>query len=58
MKKILELLPAIDVKDGRAVRLVQGELARESVYGAPLEVAQEFVAAGADWIHLVDLDIN
>ena len=56
MKKILELLPAIDVKDGRAVRLVQGELARESVYGAPLEVAQEFVAAGADWIHLVDLD--
>lgn len=56
MKEILELLPAIDVKDGRAVRLVQGELARESVYGAPLEVAREFVAAGADWIHLVDLD--
>ncbi len=52
----LELLPAIDVKDGRAVRLVQGELAAESVYGAPLEVAREFVAAGAEWIHLVDLD--
>lgn len=55
MKK-LELLPAIDVKGGRAVRLVQGELAHESQYGAPIEVAQEFVAAGAEWIHLVDLD--
>jgi len=54
--KKLELLPAIDVKDGRAVRLVQGELSKESQYGAPLEVAREFVAAGAEWIHLVDLD--
>ena len=52
----LELLPAIDVKDGRAVRLVQGELAHESQYGNPREVAQEFVTAGAEWIHLVDLD--
>jgi phosphoribosylformimino-5-aminoimidazole carboxamide ribotide isomerase/phosphoribosylanthranilate isomerase len=52
----LELLPAVDVKDGRAVRLVQGELAQESVYGAPLEVALEFQAAGAEWLHLVDLD--
>lgn len=52
----LELLPAVDVKDGRAVRLVQGELDRESVYGAPLEVALEFQAAGAEWLHLVDLD--
>lgn len=54
--KPLELLPAVDVKDGRAVRLVQGELARESVYGAPLDVALEFQGAGAEWIHLVDLD--
>ena len=54
--KELQLLPAIDVKDGRAVRLVQGELSQESQYGAPIEVAQEFVAAGAEWIHLVDLD--
>ena len=52
----LELLPAVDVKDGRAVRLVQGELAKESVYGAPLEVALEFQSAGAEWLHLVDLD--
>ena len=55
MKK-LELLPAVDVKDGRAVRLVQGELARESIYGQPLEIALEFQNAGAEWIHLVDLD--
>lgn len=52
----LELLPAVDVKDGRAVRLVQGELAQESIYGAPLEVALDFQAAGAEWLHLVDLD--
>ena len=52
----LELLPAIDVKDGRAVRLVQGELSKDSAYGAPIEVAREFVSAGAEWIHLVDLD--
>ena len=56
MSKYLELLPAVDVKDGRAVRLVQGELDKESVYGAPLEVALEFQAAGAEWLHLVDLD--
>jgi 1-(5-phosphoribosyl)-5-[(5-phosphoribosylamino)methylideneamino] imidazole-4-carboxamide isomerase/N-(5'phosphoribosyl)anthranilate isomerase len=54
--KKLELLPAVDVKDGRAVRLVQGALDQESVYGAPLEVALEFQAAGAEWLHLVDLD--
>ena len=54
--KPLELLPAIDVKGGRAVRLFQGEFSKESAYGSPLEVAQEFVAAGAEWIHLVDLD--
>lgn len=56
MKQILELLPAIDVKDGLAVRLVQGELSATSKYGNPLDVASEFVAAGAQWIHLVDLD--
>jgi phosphoribosyl isomerase A len=54
--KKLELLPAVDVKDGRAVRLVQGALDKESIYGAPLEVALEFQAAGAEWLHLVDLD--
>jgi len=54
--KRLELLPAIDVKDGLAVRLVQGELSATSKYGRPLEVAAEFQSAGAEWIHLVDLD--
>ncbi|CAN2193708.1 HisA Phosphoribosylformimino-5-aminoimidazole carboxamide ribonucleotide (ProFAR) isomerase [Candidatus Nanopelagicaceae bacterium] len=52
----LKLLPAVDVKDGRAVRLVQGELDAETAYGNPLEVALEFQAAGAEWLHLVDLD--
>jgi phosphoribosylformimino-5-aminoimidazole carboxamide ribotide isomerase/phosphoribosylanthranilate isomerase len=52
----LELLPAVDVKDGRAVRLVQGELSQESIYGSPLEVALGFQKSGAQWIHLVDLD--
>jgi 1-(5-phosphoribosyl)-5-[(5-phosphoribosylamino)methylideneamino] imidazole-4-carboxamide isomerase/N-(5'phosphoribosyl)anthranilate isomerase len=51
-----ELLPAVDVKDSRAVRLVEGELSAETAYGNPLEVALEFQAAGAEWIHLVDLD--
>lgn len=55
-KSYLELLPAVDVKDGRAVRLVQGELARESIYGSPLEVALDFQNSGAQWLHLVDLD--
>src|SRR6202165_1194309 len=54
--RYLELLPAVDVKDGRAVRLVQGELARETVYGDPLDVALQFQREGAEWLHLVDLD--
>ena len=49
-------MPAIDVKEGSAIRLVQGELDKQSKYGNPLEIAAEFVAAGASWIHLVDLD--
>ncbi len=52
----LELLPAVDVKDGRAVRLVQGELSAQTAYGNPLEVALDFQRAGAQWLHLVDLD--
>ena len=52
----LELLPAVDVKAGQAVRLVQGELGSESNYGAPIEAALDFQNAGAEWIHLVDLD--
>jgi phosphoribosylformimino-5-aminoimidazole carboxamide ribotide isomerase/phosphoribosylanthranilate isomerase len=52
----LELLPAVDVKDGRAVRLVQGELDAETAYGSPLDAALDFQSSGAEWIHLVDLD--
>ena len=52
----LILLPAVDVKDGKAVRLVQGELANESTYGAPLDAALDFQNSGAQWLHLVDLD--
>lgn len=53
---MLTLLPAIDVVNGQAVRLRQGEAGTETAYGAPLEVAAEFVEDGAQWIHLVDLD--
>ena len=54
--KPLILLPAVDVKSGQAVRLVQGELSNQTSYGAPLEAALDFQNAGAEWIHLVDLD--
>jgi phosphoribosylanthranilate isomerase len=52
----LTLLPAVDVADGRAVRLVQGEAGTETSYGAPLDAALAWQRAGAEWIHLVDLD--
>jgi len=51
-----ELLPAVDVADGQAVRLVQGRLGTETAYGAPLDAALAWQADGAEWIHLVDLD--
>ena len=50
------LLPAVDVKDGMAVRLVQGALGTESGYGSPIAAALAFADAGAAWLHLVDLD--
>ena len=51
-----ELLPAVDVADGQAVRLVQGRAGSETRYGAPLEAALAWQSDGAEWIHLVDLD--
>ncbi|MET3805116.1 phosphoribosylanthranilate isomerase [Nakamurella sp. UYEF19] len=51
-----ELLPAVDVADGQAVRLVQGRAGTETTYGAPLDAALAWQADGAEWIHLVDLD--
>jgi phosphoribosylanthranilate isomerase len=50
------LLPAVDVAEGKAVRLVQGEAGTETDYGSPLDAAMQWQADGADWIHLVDLD--
>ncbi len=51
------VIPAIDLKDGRCVRLVQGDMARATVYADdPVAVARGFEAAGAEWIHVVDLD--
>lgn len=51
------LLPAIDLRDGRAVRLTQGDYAAETIYADdPTEVARGFVADGAEWLHVVDLD--
>ncbi|MEP7225994.1 MAG: 1-(5-phosphoribosyl)-5-[(5-phosphoribosylamino)methylideneamino]imidazole-4-carboxamide isomerase [Gemmatimonadales bacterium] len=53
----MDLLPAIDIRNGRVVRLSQGERARQTVYGDdPLAVAQGFLEQGARWIHVVDLD--
>ncbi len=52
----LELLPAVDVADGQAVRLVQGALGTETSYGSPLDAAMQWQSDGAEWIHLVDLD--
>jgi 1-(5-phosphoribosyl)-5-[(5-phosphoribosylamino)methylideneamino] imidazole-4-carboxamide isomerase/N-(5'phosphoribosyl)anthranilate isomerase len=52
----LELLPAVDVAGGRAVRLVQGEAGSETGYGDPVEAALDWARQGAAWIHLVDLD--
>ncbi len=52
----LELLPAVDVAAGQAVRLVQGEAGSETSYGDPLSAALDWARGGAEWIHLVDLD--
>jgi len=53
----LLLLPAIDIRNGRVVRLSQGEAGRQTVYGDdPVAVARRFVEQGAEWIHVVDLD--
>ena len=52
----LELLPAVDVAGGKAVRLVQGAAGTETDYGDPLDAALAWQDAGAEWIHLVDLD--
>lgn len=52
----LELLPAVDVQNGQAVRLVQGEYGTATNYGDPFDAAMGWQQAGAEWLHLVDLD--
>ncbi|WP_431032886.1 bifunctional 1-(5-phosphoribosyl)-5-((5-phosphoribosylamino)methylideneamino)imidazole-4-carboxamide isomerase/phosphoribosylanthranilate isomerase PriA [Streptomyces sp. P6-2-1] len=56
MSQQLALLPAVDVREGQAVRLVHGESGTETSYGSPLEAALAWQSAGAEWLHLVDLD--
>ena len=53
----MTIYPAIDIKGGRAVRLLQGRADQETVYAAnPVDVAVEFKASGSSWVHVVDLD--
>ena len=52
----MDLYPAIDIRDGTAVRLAQGDFDRQSEYGDPVELARAFARSGAPWLHVVDLD--
>jgi len=52
----VDLFPAIDLRDGAAVRLVQGDFARQRAYGDPVDLARRYAAGGARFIHVVDLD--
>ena len=56
MSSYLELLPAVDIKGGQAVQLVQGVDGSERVFGDPIEAALRWQESGAEWLHLVDLD--
>ena len=54
---VFTLYPAIDIKDGKCVRLLFGEMEKETVYNnSPLDQAMWFVDQGAEWLHIVDLD--
>ena len=52
----MDLYPAVDLLDGRCVRLVQGDFERRTVYGDPVETAIDLAGSGAPWLHVVDLD--
>ncbi len=53
----MQILPAIDLREGRVVRLAQGDYARQTLYPVdPMQLACEYLAAGARWLHVVDLD--
>ena len=53
---VLELYPAVDIKNGQATRLTKGQIDSKENFGDPVEVVKQFIAAGSKWIHLVDLD--
>src|SRR5580700_124119 len=53
---MMELLPAIDLRQGEAVRLTQGDFERQQGYGDPAALAMRYIEGGARWIHVVDLD--
>lgn len=53
---MMDLYPAIDIRDGGAVRLTQGDFDRQSDYGDPVALARRFASGGAPWLHVVDLD--
>jgi phosphoribosylformimino-5-aminoimidazole carboxamide ribotide isomerase len=56
---VMDLYPAIDLRRGRCVRLYQGDFGQETVYGDdPVGMARSFAAAGASWVHVVDLDAS
>lgn len=50
------VIPAIDIRGGRCVRLRQGDYSQETIYGDPVDVAKQWLDAGAEYLHLVDLD--
>lgn len=53
----MNIIPAIDIKDSKCVRLFQGDYSRETIYSdSPKEMADEWISQGADWLHVVDLD--
>lgn len=53
----MDVIPAIDLRDGRCVRLYQGDYAQETVFSEdPIQIAHRWVAQGASWLHLIDLD--
>lgn len=52
----MDIMPAVDIRGGNAVRLVQGDYDKETIFGSPKDFAEEWVKQGANHLHLVDLD--
>lgn len=52
----MNLFPAIDIRDGKCVRLIQGDYGKQQIFGDPIEMAKKWEVAGAKFLHIVDLD--